>query len=80
MGKMGKMGKMGYSNVSKKRRNAINIYEYNIEKEFVRKYESINSARKELRMSHSTIKKYSLSNEAYKGRILALTELKTEGL
>jgi hypothetical protein len=53
------------------KRKKISILEYNLEKEFVRKFESMKDASKELRMSHSTIRKYAQSNKPYKGRILS---------
>jgi hypothetical protein len=45
------------------------VFVYSINKEFIRKFEGVTQASKELNINHCVIKKYALLNAAYKGYI-----------
>ena len=45
------------------------IFVYNSNKEFIRKFEGVTHAQKELNINHGIIKKYALLNRPYKGYI-----------
>jgi hypothetical protein len=52
------------------------VYVYNeSSKEFIIKYESITTAKKDLNMGYDTLKKYINSNKSFKGKIFSNTRL-----
>jgi group I intron endonuclease len=52
------------------------IFVYNINKEFIRKFDGVMHAQRELNISHVIIKKYALLNVPYKGYIFSYETLK----
>ena len=52
------------------------IFVYNINREFICKFEGVTHAQKELNINHDIIKKYALSNIPYKGYIFSYERLK----
>jgi group I intron endonuclease len=52
------------------------VFAYNTSKEFIRKFEGVTHAGKELKISHEIIKKYALLNKPYKGFIFSYERLK----
>jgi len=51
------------------------VFLFNADKEFIRKYDGVMSASKELNISHNVIKNYALLNKAYKGYIFSYERL-----
>ena len=51
------------------------IFVYNLNKEFLYKYEGVTHAQKKLNINHDIIKKYALSNASYKGYIFSYERL-----
>nr|YP_010130163.1 GIY-YIG endonuclease [Clavaria fumosa]QPZ51064.1 GIY-YIG endonuclease [Clavaria fumosa] len=51
------------------------IFVYNKNKEFIRKFEGVTHAQKELNINHDIIKKYALLNKPYKGFIFSYDRL-----
>nr|YP_010835447.1 hypothetical protein QLP32_mgp14 [Perenniporia fraxinea]WFS78680.1 hypothetical protein [Perenniporia fraxinea] len=54
------------------------IFVYNTNKEFIRKFEGVTHAQKELNINHYTIKKYALLNIPYGGYIFSYERLKID--
>ena len=54
------------------------IFVYNSNKEFIRKFEGVTHAQKELNINHDIIKKYALLNTPYKGYIFSYERLSQE--
>ena len=54
------------------------IFVYNINKEFILKFEGVTHAQKKLNINHSVIKKYALLNIPYNGYIFSYERLKDE--
>nr|YP_010218719.1 hypothetical protein LK370_mgp104 [Morchella brunnea]UBU98556.1 hypothetical protein [Morchella brunnea] len=52
------------------------IFVYNINKEFIRKFEGVTHAQRELNINHDIIKKYALLNKPYEGYIFSYERLK----
>lgn len=52
------------------------VFAYNTSKEFIRKFEGVTHAGKELKISHEIIKKHALLNKPYKGFIFSYERLK----
>jgi len=52
------------------------IFVYNLNKEFIRKFEGVTHAQKELNINHDLIKKYALLNTPYKGYIFSYDRLR----
>ena len=51
------------------------IFVYNLNKEFIKKFEGVIHAEKELNISHEIIKKYALLNSPYKEYIFSYHRL-----
>lgn len=51
------------------------VFLFDLNKKFIRKYDGVMTASKELNMSHAIIKKYSLQNKPYKGFIFSYEKL-----
>jgi len=51
------------------------IFVYNINKEFIQKFDGVTHAQKELNINHDIIKKYALENKPYKGFIFSYERL-----
>ena len=51
------------------------IFVYNIKKEFIKKFEGVTHAQKELNINHDTIKRFVLLNKPYKGYIFSYERL-----
>lgn len=54
------------------------IFVYNIKKEFIKKFEGVTHAQKELNINHDVIKKHALLNIPYNGYIFSYERLKEE--
>lgn len=54
------------------------IFVYNSKKEFIKKFEGVTHAEKELKMKHELIKKHALLNLSYNGYIFSYERLKDE--
>ena len=54
------------------------IFVYNIKKEFIKKFEGVTHAQKELNINHDVIKKHALLNIPYNGYIFSYERLKDE--
>jgi group I intron endonuclease len=52
------------------------IFVYNLNKEFIHKFEGVTHAQKELNINHNIIKKYALLNTSYKGYIFSYDRLR----
>ena len=52
------------------------IFVYNLNKDFIHKFEGVTHAQKELNINHDVIKKYALLNTPYKGYIFSYDRLK----
>jgi hypothetical protein len=57
-------------------KNNSYIFVYSINKEFIRKFDGVMHAQKELNISHDIIKKYTLLNKPYKGYIFSYERFK----
>ena len=54
------------------------IFVYNLNKEFIHKFEGVTHAQKELNINHDVIKKNALLNTPYKGYIFSYDRLKNQ--